>query len=282
MKKIEIGKEFVRQHLDLFRCAVCKLPAATVEGSSLVCQNGHQLDFNKQGYLYFLFKAVNGEYDREMLSSRRQLLNKGLFEPIVDEIAEELDAKAQTILDVGCGEGTPLKYLEDLRMKKDTAIGFDISKDGIGLATQLDTNAWFCAADLRQLPFNDQTFDTILEIFSPSDYAEFKRVLKPGGTLIKVIPNPEYLIELRQLLYPTGNHQTYDNSAVVELFKNKFADSVEKQVRYKFALPIDLKAQMVEMTPLHWGKDAKKLTKTELINLKEITVDVTLLIAKTT
>ncbi|KRL54588.1 rRNA (guanine-N(1)-)-methyltransferase [Paucilactobacillus oligofermentans DSM 15707 = LMG 22743] len=256
------------------------MPAATVEGNSLVCQNGHQLDFNKQGYLYFLFKAVNGEYDREMLSSRRKLLNKGLFAPIVDEIVEELDAKAQTILDVGCGEGTPLKYLEDLRMRKDTAIGFDISKDGIGLATQLDTNAWFCAADLRQLPFNDQTFDTILEIFSPSDYAEFKRVLKPGGTLIKVIPNPEYLIELRQLLYPTGNHQTYDNSAVVELFKNKFADSVEKQVRYKFALPNDLKTQMVEMTPLHWGKDAKKLTETELINLKEITVDVTLLIAK--
>ncbi|MFZ2353465.1 methyltransferase domain-containing protein [Paucilactobacillus nenjiangensis] len=280
MKKIELGKQFVAQHLDLFRCPICQQPASSIEENSLVCPEGHRIDFNKQGYLYFLLRAINGEYDREMLASRRELLNQGLFSPIVDEIATHLQSTPATILDVGCGEGTPLKYLEELRNQQDVAIGFDISKDGIGLATQLETNAWFCAADLRQLPFNNSTFDTVLEIFSPSDYNEFKRVLKPGGTLIKVIPNANYLMELRQMLYPSGQHQTYSNAAVVELFKKNFPDTTTKQVTYEFELPVNLRAQMVEMTPLHWGKDAIKLTDDDLLNLTKITVDVTLLIAK--
>ena len=37
---------------------------------------------------------------------------------------------------------------------------------------------------------------------------------------------------------------------------------------------------MLEMTPLHWGANAKRLSKAELTQLKTITVDVSLLIAK--
>lgn len=39
---------------------------------------------------------------------------------------------------------------------------------------------------------------------------------------------------------------------------------------------------MLEMTPLHWGANAKRLSKEELTQLKTITVDVSLLIAKKT
>lgn len=85
---------------------------------------------------------------------------------------------------------------------------------------------FFCVADLRRLPFADQSFDSVVEIFSPSDYGEFKRVLKPGGRLIKVIPNAEYLVELRQLLYPSGEHAKYDNSNVIDLFKK---NTIHKQ-----------------------------------------------------
>ena len=46
--------------------------------------------------------------------------------------------------------------------------------------------------------FAPASFDTILNLFSPSNYQEFDRILKPGGQVIKVVPAASYLKELRQ------------------------------------------------------------------------------------
>ncbi len=280
VKKIEKGRQFVQQHINTFRCPVCHEPMESIDGNSVVCAKNHHIDFNKHGYLYFLKQGAGTEYDGEMLSARRKLLMKGLFKPIVEKISQQMNNTDQTILDVGCGEGTPLSQLMSIRNKHDTAIGFDISKPGIQLATQLDTNAFFCVADLRQLPFNNASFDTLVEIFSPSDYGEFKRVLKPNGKLYKVIPNAGYLGELRNLLYDTGDHQTYDNSKVLNLFKSHFSNVKEFEIKYQFEIPNDLKKELVLMTPMHWGRDAKTLTDQDLEGFNEVTVDVTLLEAE--
>ncbi|WP_302117363.1 methyltransferase domain-containing protein [uncultured Limosilactobacillus sp.] len=282
MKKVERQRELVKSNIDLFQCPVCEQPMKKVEGNSLVCINNHRFDFNRHGYLHFLNGAANTEYGREMFNSRRQLLNAGLFSPIIEGISKLLPAKSMKILDVGTGEGTPLMQLNALRLKySDTMIGFDISKSGITLATQLPLAAFFCVADLRKLPFTAQSFDLILELFSPSDYQEFNRVLKNNGMLIKVIPNANYLIELRHLLYQDGerNYQ-YDNSRVVELFKQHYPNSQIKKIKYRFDIPNGLQGALLEMTPLHWGENAKKLSQEELEQLTTITVDVSLLITK--
>lgn len=282
MKKVERQRELVKSNIDLFQCPVCEQPIEKVEGNSLVCINNHRFDFNRHGYLHFLNGAANTEYGREMFNSRRKLLNAGLFRPIIEGISKLLPAKPMKILDVGTGEGTPLMQLSTLRLKySDTMIGFDISKPGITLATQLPFAAFFCVADLRKLPFTAQSFDLILELFSPSDYQEFNRVLKNNGMLIKVIPNANYLIELRHLLYQDGerNYQ-YDNSRVVELFKQHYPNSQIKKIKYRFNIPDGLQEALLEMTPLHWGENAKKLSREELDQLTTITVDVSLLITK--
>nr|WP_220477020.1 methyltransferase domain-containing protein [Limosilactobacillus rudii] len=254
----------------------------SVTGNSLICENNHQFDFNRHGYLHFLNGAANTEYGREMFKSRRQLLAAGLFRPILQRISQLMPSESIKILDVGTGEGTPLLQLVNLRPEfSDTIVGFDISKPGITLATQLPLTAFFCVADLRKLPFSANSFDFILELFSPSDYREFNRVLKDNGTLIKVIPNANYLVELRHILYRAGerNYQ-YDNSQVLNLFKQHYPDSKIETVTYEYNIPDGLQEAMLEMTPLHWGENAKKLTQDELDNLKKITVDVSLLIAK--
>lgn len=282
MKKSERQRRFVQETIDLFRCPTCQAPMRGVVGNSVICQNGHQIDFNRHGYLHFLNRAADTEYGREMFLARRQLLTAGLFKPIVAAIAKHLPAQPLRILDVGTGEGTPLKQLADLRTAvQDTMVGFDISKPGITLATQLGMNAFFCVADLRQLPFNDGKFDAVVELFSPSDYREFNRVLAPGGYLMKVVPNSGYLGELRQLLY--GDHQAkshYDNQRVVDLFSKHYPDCQLERVKYRFTIPTGLQSALVEMTPLHWGKGAKQLTTAELANLTTVTVDVSLLLAK--
>ena len=279
MKKIERQRQFVQDHLSLFRCPNCQAPMAKVEGNSIYCAHGHQIDFNRHGYLHFLNGAADTEYGRQMFLARRQLLSAGLFEPIVKTVADQLPVRPQTILDVGTGEGTPLRQLAALRAGcDDTLIGFDISKAGVTLATQLGLCAFFCVADLRQLPFNAGSFDTIMELFSPSDYAEFNRVLAPGGRVIKVVPNSDYLAELRQLLYGTGQANShYDNQRVVDLFRHHYPDAQQIRVRYEFTIPAGLQAAVVEMTPLHWGKGARKLTAQDLEALTMVTVDVSVL-----
>lgn len=281
MKKIERQRQFVQDHLALFRCPVCQQPLTKVGERSVSCGLGHQLDFNKHGYLHFLKGAADTEYGREMFLARRQLLSAGLFKPLLAKVAAALPHRPLKILDVGTGEGTPLYQLAQLRSEsQDTLVGFDIAKAGVTLATQLTFSAFFCVADLRQLPFNDHSFDVIVELFSPSDYAEFNRVLKAGGTLIKVIPNAGYLLELRHLLYGEDDrHYHYDNHRVLDLFKRHYLSSRVQQVKYHFPIPDGLQAPLVEMTPLHWGKGAKQLTAVDLTNLNQVTVDVSLLIA---
>lgn len=281
MKKIEYAEKLVQSHQELFRCPVCHQSYAELKGNTLICEQGHTIDFNRHGYLHFLNTQGTTEYDRAMFLSRRRLLSAGLFKPIIEEVNSLLPETPQTILDVGTGEGTPLAQLAALRQNQDFYVGFDISKPGITLATQLDVPAFFCIADLRQLPFADHSFDTILELFSPSDYHEFNRVLRKNGTLIKVIPNANYLLELRHLLYGNQDqHYHYDNSKVVALFKQHYPEAKQVPVCYQFALPNELVADMVRMTPMSWGKNTRQLTESDMAKLTSVTVDVSLLVVR--
>ena len=215
-----------------------------------------------------------------MLLSRRNIINFGLFNGIINEISNKIPNSSQSILDIGCGEGTPLNYLLNKRNNIDKGIGFDISKPGINLATDYnDLNAFYCVADLTQLPFLDDSFDVIVDLFSPSAYSEFNRVIRKNGHLIKVIPNANYLIELRHLLY--GEHKdrsSYDNHKVLDLYMKNYPNSEVSNVKYTLELPDELKKDLVLMTPMHWGKEVNK--DLNMDKLSQITVDVCVLDTK--
>ncbi|ANK66556.1 methyltransferase domain-containing protein [Loigolactobacillus backii] len=274
MKKIEKAALFLKQHRQLFRCPVCQAAYTAVTDKSIICPNGHRLDLSKKGTLYFLRRAIAPEYDKEMLLCRRRILQAGLFDPFVNLIKTQLPAKA-TALDVGCGEGTTLNQMED---QLATAVGFDISTDGINLATQQVTKAFFCVADLAHLPFNEHTFDVIFNIFSPSNYQEFGRILRPAGKVIKVIPNADYLKELRRTLYAyDAQNKTYSNEAVLTHFKENYAKVTEKQVKYQFSLTPALSHDLLYMTPLHWHAKPERIQAVLAEPFSKITVDVTVL-----
>ena len=184
-------------------------------------------------------------------------------------------------MDVGTGEGTPFARLLAKRGNIDTGIGFDISKAGVNLATQLDTDAFFAVADLANLPFNDDSFDSIVEFFSPSAYEEFKRVLAPEGTLVKVVPSSGYLHELREMLYPVDSpNHTYSNQKVVDRFMENYPNATQTEISYQWQIPADLYVDLLHMTPLHWGARPEAQAAAEATPLPAVTVNVVVLTVK--
>lgn len=281
MKKRELAAQWVVKHGEMLDCPICQAAFTVVGNQSIRCTNGHQWNFNRAGFIHFLqgASAQNG-YDQVMLAARRRVLTAGLFKPMVEVINTHLPSQPIRLIDVGTGEGTPLAQLEKLRHQADDALaGFDISKAGVNLATQLDpAKLFFCVADLRKLPFQTASLDAVIELFSPADYDEFDRVLKPGGKVLKIIPTGNYLRELRNLLYPADDqHRNYDNHLVKERFLRRYPNGTVIPINYRFKLAPELRKDLVAMSPLHWGKQARQLGEAELANLAEVTVEVELL-----
>ncbi|MGB7459784.1 MAG: methyltransferase domain-containing protein [Carnobacterium jeotgali] len=281
MKKIEKAALFMQENRELFQCPICKDTFDQLEGNSLSCLNGHLFDISKKGTLYFLLKGTKNEYDKEMLSSRFNIATAGLFHPLLDELYKCIIEKEDGhTLDVGCGEGSQLDYLTTLGLKGQK-IGFDISKDAIQLAANHFSTAFWCVADLAQSPFASQQYDTILNIFSPSNYKEFDRLLKKGGQVIKVVPEKDYLIELRKLFYrDQAEKQTYSNEVVIEKFKEHFPSMEMKRVNYSFELTQSLFEDLMKMTPLSWGASPASKEYALAHPLQSVTIDVCVLVGQ--
>ncbi|MBV7391542.1 methyltransferase domain-containing protein [Enterococcus alishanensis] len=271
LKKIDLAEKFLKEHGGYFRCPKCHHQMSAVE-KSLICKNNHRFDLAKKGTLYFLDHQIKTEYQKEMFVPRGKMIASGMYQPVINQISEW--QKGDNILDVGCGEGSFLNQLSQLK-EIPTKIGFDISKEGIYLATNQLIKAFWCVADLTNLPFSDDSFTTILNIFSPSQYSEFRRVLKKGGQVLKVVPQENYLKELREKVFPDG--KPYSNQAVIERFKEEMSDVRQRRVTYEFDIPDKLQLDFLEMSPLEWQATAE--IKAQLIAnpLKKITIDVEIL-----
>lgn len=280
MKKIERAKLFLQEHMDLFQCPICKDSFYKIEGNSLECGQGHSLNISKKGTVHFLTKTMSNDYTADMLSPRYRIAQAGLFNEMLEVIYSHIDAASGTTIDVGSGEGSQLNYLSQLGLKGEQ-IGFDISKDAISLAASHFENAFWCVADLAQSPFASEQYDTLLNIFSPSNYKEFHRMLKPNGKCLKIVPEKDYLIELRSLLYrDREDKQSYSNDKVVAKFKEHFEDTQTDTIKYTFPLTLENYHDLIEMTPLSWGASQESIDYARSHPLKEITIHVRLLVGK--
>jgi 23S rRNA (guanine745-N1)-methyltransferase len=203
----------------------------------------------------------------------------GQYNPVIEKISAYLESENK-LLDVGCGEGSFVRKLTE-GGHTGTTVGFDISKEGIYLATNqpLVENIFWCVADLANLPFANHSFDTILNIFSPSQYKEFSRVLKPDGKLIKIIPDEFYLTELRRAYFPENlDKQVYSNQKVIDKFQEEMMVEHVERITYTFDIPEDLRLDFLDMSPLEWSVEPDRKAQVRQNPLEQITIDVNLLI----
>lgn len=116
VKKIDRGRQFLAENHQLFRCPVCQEEVKKSD-NGLICKNNHRFDLSKKGTLYFLSHAVKTEYDQGMFVPRRRMIQSGMYQPVIETIAQHLPEEV-SLLDVGCGEGSFLNELSKLKRFK--------------------------------------------------------------------------------------------------------------------------------------------------------------------
>lgn len=288
MSKREQSAKLVARSADLFQCPICKNNMEVVELKSLKCTKNHSFDFARQGYINLLTTPAKTKYDKQLFESRRFLMEEhGFFEPVTTKISELIKTNLKhtklAILDTGSGDGTHLAKIRKILLDGGiyvNGVGIDIAKEGITVAAKYHSDLIWCVADLANSPCRNESFDVILNILSPSNYQEFKRILKDDGLLIKVIPRSNYLKELRTFFFKDSEKQTYTNEDIIQLFKERTEFIRQETVHYKTELNREALTALVEMTPLTWDVDKNQIDKFLQKESAGITVDVDILIGR--
>lgn len=240
-----------------FICPVCKKELYEEE-RLYRCENGHCFDKSKFGYVNLLMSQKSSAKrhgdDRLMVRARRDFLDAGCYGFLRDELCEickKYLSDGGSVLDAGCGEGyysSGIKaYCEQKSVKTDFC-GVDISKDALEFFSKRKCDIPCAVASLFDLPFADESFDEVLNVFSPEAFDEFHRVLKNDGYLIRVIPLEKHLLGLKAAIYD----EPYLNEvpdAAINGFRCDEARRIKSSLRFESNEAIQ---NLFKMTPYYY------------------------------
>ena len=263
-----------------FACPICQENLTLLE-TSLKCCNRHSFDLAKFGYVNLAPQIKqSANYDKENFQNRQQILEAGFYQAILENISDLLanSETSTTVLDIGCGEGFYSRKLQESHSEK-TFYAFDISKDSVQIAAKSEPNwavNWF-VGDLARLPIKDASMDILLDIFSPANYGEFRRVLSKDGILIKVIPTENHLKEIRQKVQDQLTNKDYSNQDIKEHFQEHFTILSSQTASLTKPITAEQLQALLSMTPLLFHVDQSKI---DWSDLTEITIEAEILVGK--
>lgn len=270
--------DMIESIINLLRCPLCG-GAFLKKDSSLVCERRHTYDIARQGYVNFVPGQKETFYKKELFAHRAKAFEAGVYAPVVARLTQAIDRYAPgnspVLLDVGCGEGYYAKAVCPGRSM--TRIGFDLSKDAVRLAARGQKTAAFFAADLKNIPMRSRTADVLLDVFTPANYAEFGRVLKKDGVVMKLAPRSGYLRQLRALAGSRLRHAAYDDSDVERYAHEKMNVRHQEAITYTMDVSPETARHLARMTPMLAGVDVDGL---DLSGVSQITIDETLYIGR--
>lgn len=220
------------------------------QGNGVTCDNHHHVDFCRRGTLNLLpvqFRKSRHPGDsKQMVQAREKFLSSDLYRPIANRLNTLVAAHdPHIILDAGCGEGYYTRHLADALPHVQLA-GMDISKDAIQAAAKTPAAIQWLVGTNARIPVCDHTLDAVLCLFGFPVWAEFARVLKPGGILVMADAGPDHLIELRRVLYPEIKHKPSAPELLPPGFAQKQTDRLHHLVHDMTA---EQRSDLIAMTP---------------------------------
>ncbi|NBG66486.1 putative RNA methyltransferase [Acidiluteibacter ferrifornacis] len=267
--------------MSILICPHCQAPLEPTENRSYGCENNHQFDVAKEGYVNLLpvnqKKSKNPGDNEVMISARRNFLEEWHYDPLVHEVASLIqsqltDKTAATILDTGCGEGYYThKIAEQLQSISPQVYGTDISKYAVRLAAKRYKSANYFVSSVFNLPVADHSVDLIVSIFAPFDAAEFQRVLSEEGKLVIVSPAENHMKEIAELVY--DEFRPHERT-ILEKIPEPFAKVETK--RCSFVLDLNNNKSilnLLKMTPYYWSASAAQLRHFETIESIQVSCD---------
>lgn len=185
--------------------------------------------------------------------SRRAFLDAGHYQPLRDRLTDILDKAipqtADTLLDIGCGEGYyTAAFAERLMPQRALRVfGLDVAKVAIRYASRRYRDVSFCVASSHRLPFADGSLDAVIRIYAPCKTQELYRAIKPGGLVITVAPGPRHLYQLKGLIYQDVQLHT-DLDERLEGFDRISTETLA----YGMKLSGEEAFNLLQMTPFAW------------------------------
>ncbi|MCH8537690.1 MAG: 23S rRNA (guanine(745)-N(1))-methyltransferase [Alkalimonas sp.] len=235
-----------------YRCPLCHTELQQAE-RYYHCDNNHHFDIAKEGYVNLLpVQHKNSKQpgdNKAMLQQRRQFLQSGAYQPLVDAlIAVMHQLQPARLLDSGCGEGYYSRQLQHTVATGTELHAMDISKAAIQLAAKQSTGIKFCVASAKELPYPAASFDAILLVCAPFQHSELQRVLNEQGALVMVSAAPKHLLEFKQDIY----QQVKLHSDAIRSIHG-FVHQQRQHCAFVLSqLPADSYLSLLNMTPLGW------------------------------
>lgn len=262
--------------MSLFRCPLCAAPLTRTE-KTYACPRGHSFDRSREGYVHLLpanrmHSRTPGD-DKVMAASRNRFLSGGHYAALrsaLCALAAAHTPPSPAVLDSGCGEGyytagvcAALKEAG----KAPRMAGVDLSKPSLRWAARRGPDAEFAVASVYHLPVADGAVDLLLNCFSPLALSEFRRVLRPGGICLYVVPAARHLWELKEVLYEKP-------------YLNPEEDTPYEGFRYMDILPVETALHLEDgqtlmdlfsMTPYRWKTPRSGVERLSALDKLDVT-----------
>jgi len=244
----------------MLTCPLCSAPLLLAD-NGVACPAGHRFDRARQGYLNLLpvqHKNSRAPGDNQaMVDARRAFLEEGHYAPVATRLAALAHERhPDQWLDIGCGEGYYTAQMAQA-LPEAQGYGLDISREAVKRACRRAPTVTWLVASMARVPLASASCDFIASVFSPLDWQEAQRVLRPGGGLMRVGPNRDHLMELREQLYDQVREYVDDKHLAKVPDGMTLAHS--EVLTYPLHLPAgDSRAHLLAMTPHGWRASADK------------------------
>lgn len=239
-----------------YQCPLCHTQLVTID-KSLKCDNNHQFDFAKEGYIHLLpvqlKKSLQPGDDKNMVLARRAFLELGHYDFLRQALLKTIQQyNHEVLVDLGCGEGYYTNFLQQ-QLSDCQVYGVDISKDAVKYAAKRNKALHYSVATNAHTPFTDRSVDLIINVFAPLVGKECLRILSERGRIISVSPGAKHLVELKHAIY--DKVELHEQAKSPEGFRLKKTTNIERVI--ELSEPKDIE-NLLTMTPFGWKISEQK------------------------